>query len=258
VPLSGCVQSVDPLIAALSRREFVSEAVHGRTLVPETKVRMSFDREFQASAGCNGGSARFSVHDGTLVFENDTLSVTETGCEHPDDPAWAPAVYAQEDWFFDFLVSHPTIELDEPRLTVAGDEATIVMLDRTIAEPDLPLRGTDWTLAFYIVGDWVSEAVAFDEAGELVAWPETILRLADDGSFTVEGGCPTASGTYVEHGGSLALSAVSMRFEECPPEPAIIDAAMSVLADGTTRLERSSRTMLALTRGDVGLVFDGS
>ncbi|HEY3558029.1 MAG TPA: hypothetical protein VGL05_11225 [Kribbella sp.] len=57
-----------------------------------------------------------------------------------------PEFERQDDWLCDFLVHDPAWTVDGDTLTLTNGRTTLVLLDRRLAETDLPLDGTTWTV----------------------------------------------------------------------------------------------------------------
>ena len=67
------------------------------------------------------------------------MAQTQMAC----DPA---ALMDQDTWLGSVLTSRPTLTLDDDTLTISAQGATVTLLDREVADPDLPLEGTVWTV----------------------------------------------------------------------------------------------------------------
>ncbi len=132
----------------LDGRSFVSTAVlEGgveRELVPGTRIELSFaDGRLSARAGCNLLGARYRLRSGVLELVGG-VSTTEMGCD--------PERHAQDAWLSGFLGASPRVRLEGSELVLSGAGTEIRLLDREVAEPDLPLRGTTWRLETLVEG----------------------------------------------------------------------------------------------------------
>ena len=146
--VAGCTSAAP---AGLDGRTFLSTAVTdgggARDLVPGTRIRLSFDDgRIGVQAGCNTMGASYRLDGGRLRITD--AATTEMGCD--------PARQAQDDWVFAFLGAGPTVALAGDELTLTAGSTAIRFLDREVAEPDLPLVGTTWTVVSLIGGDAVS------------------------------------------------------------------------------------------------------
>jgi heat shock protein HslJ len=83
-----------------------------------------------------------------------------------------------------------------------------------------------------------------------------VLRFADDGTFSIDAGCPIAQGQYEVEEATIVFSGVTTVTDVCPAEPRSIEVATTVLSDGVNELDIFTNR-LTLMRGDVGLVFYG-
>ena len=101
--------------------------------------------------------------------------MTEMGCD--------PALHDQDEWLSQFLGSDPQIALDGDELTLTSGGVTITLLDREVADPDLPLVGTTWTVTSIISGDAVSTVpdgaeATFEFADDGTVWSTPVATAA--------------------------------------------------------------------------------
>ena len=171
------------LASKLEGREFWStdivEAGQPKALVEGTRIQLSFrDGNLGASAGCNSIGAGFTV-TGDAVLEVGPMAMTEMGCDPPR--------HEQDEWLVAFLTASPAVQLDGDRLVMIGENATIELLDREVADPDVPLVGTVWVVTGFIDG----------QAATSFAVPEPAKLKFDDVNSTVTGtdGCNNFSGS---------------------------------------------------------------
>ena len=133
--------------AVLDGRTFLSTDVVGHDLVDGTRISLSFEGEdLGLQAGCNHLFGTVDAADGRL--QTSGVGGTEMGC--------AKDLMAQDTWLMQFFEAGPSWELDAETLTLHGDDTTITLVDREIADPDRPLEGTDWVLDGFIDGDTAS------------------------------------------------------------------------------------------------------
>ena len=143
VPSPRASASASPAIGALDGKTYLSTAVKGATLVPGTRIRLSFVNDtVNASGGCNalGGSA--TIEGGRL--KTTALITTDMGCADP--------LMQQDRWIAGLL--------GDSAITIAGDQMTLddgtvqaTFLDREVADPDRPIEGTHWVLDGIVSGD---------------------------------------------------------------------------------------------------------
>jgi heat shock protein HslJ len=225
--------------ATLDGTEWVSIAVTedgaNRPLVDGTQISLRFaDDQIGASAGCNTMSGAYGTDSGTLIVE--TAGTTEMGCDEER--------HAQDDWLFGLLGSRPEITQDGDKLILTADATVITLQDREVAEPDLPLTGTTWTVDSIVSGDAVSSVPAGATA---------TLVFTDDGRLELDNGCNVGGGTYEVTDGTLRVGVLETTLRACEAAAAQLESAvMSVLNAG--ELEWSiDASFLTLMAGDNGL-----
>jgi heat shock protein HslJ len=204
-----------------------------KTLVAGTRIRLGFaDGALSVSAGCNSGGGDYTINDGVLVV--DAIAMTEMACD--DDRM------AQDDWMLAVLGDSPAVALDGDTLTLTTDTVTIELLDREVADPDVPLEGTTWTATTLIDGD---------TATSLPDGAEVTLTFADgkvSGSF----GCNRGSGTATIAGSTVTFGPLMTTKMACDEARGSTEAHVLSVLDGEVELaiEASSLTLM---HGDVGL-----
>ena len=248
--MAGCItgssaspsDSADP--GTIDGRTFLSSDVtqdgEPRALVGGTQVRLSFaDGQITVNAGCNTIGGTYRVEDGRLLFEGGGM--TEMGCD--------PALHDQDEWVGEFLGSDPELGLDGDDLTLTSGGIVMTLVDREVADPDLPLTGTTWTVTSIFTGDAVSSI------------PEGAIAtfaFAGDGTVSVNTGCNSGSGRYELDGSTLRFIDVAVTEMACDgPGGALESFVLPIIgADGLEiAIEAGSLTMMA---GDEGLGLTGS
>lgn len=239
--LSAC--TTDVTAGRLDGRQFLSttvaEAGADRPLVAGTRVRLGFEEgRLTASAGCNTMGGTFRIEDGRLLTAD--AAMTEIGCDPPR--------HAQDDWLFAFLGSRPTIRLTGNDLVLERGTTVMRLLDREVAEPDLPLVGTLWTVDSIVVGEVVSSV----PAGAVAT-----MVFSGDGFVAFTTGCNEGGARVVVEPDRLRLSEVTVTDRACPgPAGALEAAVLAVL--GTDPLDyRIEAGTLTLAAGDRGLGLRG-
>ncbi len=234
--LVACAAEEDSSGVDLSGREFVSESLEGRELVPGTEIRLRFgDTELSASAGCNSMSGPYDFDGYALIMTS--LSMTEIGCE--------PALHEQDEWLSAFLRGRPTAQLTEPRLSLSTEDETLILLDRELASPDRELVGTHW------VGSGIGDGfgVSFGPGSTLVT-----IDFGADGGVQAFTGCQSGSGGFSATTSSIAFTDLTFDGEPCT-DPNLEEQSDQVLfvLDGSEvsyeieelelRIERAGRTL---------------
>ncbi len=230
--------------AALDGTEWLSLAVtedgEDRPLVDGTQIHLRFtDGQLGASAGCNSMSGAYRFEEGRLIFEGG--GVTEMGCDEER--------HAQDEWLFGFIGAQPSVAQEGDKLTLTSGATVITLQDREVAEPDLPLTGTTWTVDSIISGDAVSSVPNGATA---------TLVFTDDGRLELDNGCNSGGGTYEVTDGTLRVGELMTTLIGCDGPAAQLEAAvMGVLNAGELEyaIDAGSLTLMA---GDQGLGLRGN
>lgn len=220
------------LSSFLSGQTFLSSSVDGHTLADDTQIQLSFERDaLTASAGCNQLRASMSIDGGILVVGD--MMQTEMGCEQD--------LMEQDTWLGSFLQARPTLSLDVDTLSMATADATVVLVDRRIADPDLALMGTTWVVDGLIDGDAVSSIPQNTEASILIT----------DGTATVRTGCNTSRATVEIRDNTITFAPMPNTAMACEPDAMRLEAAVtSVLrGDVTYTVEAGRLTLLTMDDG---------
>jgi heat shock protein HslJ len=207
-----------------------------KELVPDTRIRLDFrdDGALAFHTGCNQLGGMISLDGGIITM--DTYGGTEMGC--------SPARLAQDVWLGQLLKERPTWKLEGDVLTLTRGSTTLVLQDRKIVQPDLPIAGTTWTVDGVMVGE------AFEHYYQL-----------SQAYFTIEGervtgstGCNEFVGPVTQTAGSLALGALTVTASECVGDAGRLEkAVLSVLAGRLTYSIDYNRLELRTADGKGGL-----
>ncbi|MGH8990329.1 MAG: META domain-containing protein [Acidimicrobiia bacterium] len=202
-------------------RDFLSTAVtekgQDRPLVAGTRIRLGFteDGRLVAGAGCNTMGGQAEVRDGRLVVGD--LATTEMGCD--------PDRHAQDEWLGRFLSSEPAFELEGNELTLTGGDTVIRLLDREVADPDRPLRGTRWVVDTIVDGEAASSVPEGAEAHVI---------LNDENGFGGSTGCNQMGGGAVadEDAATITFSDVIATKIACDDDRMALERAVLSVLDG--------------------------
>jgi heat shock protein HslJ len=240
--LAGCSSSA---AAPLDGRTFLSTRVTDkgvdRPLVPGTSIRLTFNKDGQlgVNAGCNHMGGTYRLEGGILRFEGGAM--TEMGCDEPR--------HKQDDWVFGFLGSRPTITVAGNDLTLTAGDVVIRLLDREIADPDLPLVGPTWTVNSIVTGDAVSSI------------PDGVvatLTFGADGRVAVRPGCNQGGGSYAVEGARIRFAEIALTKMACDGARGEMEAAVLAVLHAEELTYAIEAGSLTLQAGAQGLVLGGS
>jgi heat shock protein HslJ len=227
-------------------RDFVSTSVTvsqvEEPLVAGTEIRIGFSGEgamLSASAGCNQFGAIYRIDDGILTITDG--AVTEMGCE--------PDLAAQDDWLFSLLGAQPLVTLDVDVLLLQEGETTITLVDREVAEPDLPLIGPVWTVTSVVTADAV-ESVPEGVTATMV--------FTDEGLVTVNTGCNSGSGAAEIRTNTIAFGDIALTRMACEGAAAAMERTMLRILGADVVAYSVDASQLELSIGGSGLLLTGS
>lgn len=202
----------------LRGRTFLSTSVRDgagqRQLVAGTRVSLRFtdDGRLLADAGCNTMAGSVDTRGGRLTVPD--LAVTDMGCDPPR--------HEQDSWLAGFLGAKPSWRLDGSDLELSAGGTELVLADREVAEPDLPLEGTRWVVDTVVSGD----VAASTPAGG------TATVTFGTGELAVDTGCNTGTGGYQVTGATIAVTAPAVTRKACAPDLMQLEQAVLAVLDG--------------------------
>jgi heat shock protein HslJ len=207
---------------SLEKRTFLSTSSKPRSLLPGTRIWLSFPEKGQiaAQAGCNHLF-------GKLAFDADKLVVTEMGgtdmgCEQPR--------MEQDQWLTTFLTSRPTWKLNGDELTLTSGETQLKLLDRLVADPDRQLVGPKWTVESLLDGEGASSV----PSGVIA-----VLSFSADGKVSGTTGCNLLNGDARVNGDKLTFGALMTTKRLCTEPAGPVEGHVLGVLDGevTWRIE---------------------
>jgi heat shock protein HslJ len=217
----------------------VTEDGADRPLVAGSTLRVDFsDGSIAVNAGCNHLHGDYRLTGDRLAVG--ALASTEMGCDQP--------LMDQDAWLSRTVLATPlTATVSGDTLTLSRPGLELVLTDRRVASPDVPLQGTTWQL------DGIREGDAISTVPAGVRRPT--LTIEPDGTVVLHTGCNSGGGTATVHGSTITFGPVITTKMACA-DPAGRQTEVAVLAvlDGAVTWSISERS-LRLTHGDRGLVY---
>lgn len=219
---SGCASGSDVIAggaAIPASGEYLSLPSSTFRLVPGTEVRLGVvDGSLAVSAGCNNLGGAYRLDGSTLVV--DEMMMTQMGC--------ADDLMAQDTRLADLLTGRPEVTASSDGFTLtASDGTTLVMVDRSVVEPDLSVEGTVWVLNSVVTGDTATSAVGFDSLQ---------LTLAD-GTMTVVTACSSGTASYTQaEDGTYVFGPLAISSTVGPGDPPNADCIGSAVAEAEEAL----------------------
>jgi len=201
----------------LHGKSFLSSETTPHALVPGTRISLTFteDNRLLATAGCNTMSGPVEVGGGKVTVED--LATTEMGCDEPR--------HTQDAWLADVLGARPSWQLDDHTLTLTTKDATLVLTDRKVADPDRPLAGVTWALDTIVDGQTAS-SVAAGAMATLSFHGEKVDIFA---------GCNKGTAGYTLTGEKIRFGVAAMTRKSCEPDIMRVEAAvLEVVRDSAT------------------------
>ena len=223
-----------PTAAALDGHTFLSTSVRGYDLVPGSMVRISFqDGQIGVGIGCNQMRGAYSIDGGKI--RTGQMATTEMGCEAP--------LMSQDSWVATFI-DGATASLASDTLTLVHDDVTMTLRDRTVADPDRPLKGTRWVLDGIVAGGAASSVPAGVTAS---------MTITND-QLLVEIGCSGGIALVQTTATTLTIGPIAPMQRGCAPDGTAIQKAVWAVLSGQVGYTIEA-DILTLTSGPAGLTF---
>ena len=199
-----------PTAAELDGTTWLSTEVVGETLEADTRITLAFsDTALAIVGGCNTQTGGYSIDADRLVVE--ALAQTLMACEE--------GLTTQDAWLAQLVQSEPTISRDGDALTVAGDEVTIVFVDRESSSGGV-LDGGTWLL------DDLETTT-----GTLTA-PDGSHLAFDGESVYVATGCNNGFGSAESDGDTVTIGVIALTLRACEPDLASWEQALATFLTG--------------------------
>lgn len=218
----------------------VTEGGEPKQLAPKTRIQLRFmdDGRLLADAGCNSMSGQVSTGGGKLKVSDD-LAITDMGCDAPR--------HAQDEWLAGVLQKEPTWKLDAGKLNVTAGDTTIVLQDREIAEPDLALDGTRWTVDTLITGEVASSTPGAQNAH---------LTISGE-RVTGSTGCNDFQGIVSQAAGKLTFGELGTTRRACDGDAAALEKAILGTLKGEVSYTIDSNRLSLRAPNGTGLDLTG-
>lgn len=234
---STAAASGAPKRADLDGSTFQSTSVEGHDLVPDSTVRLTFEKQnLSANAGCNTMSGPYDVTGGRIAWTGEAMT-TLMAC--PDD------LTQQDAWLSDFLQQGADASLDGDDLTLVSGDVTL-HLQRETADPASAFLGRSWTVTEIITGSSVASLPT--------GVTEPTLEVASDGKVQLFTGCNQGHTTVTATADTLTFTPAAITRKACPPPADQVEQSVLQTLEGdvTVTVDGSTAT---LTNGDHGLVL---
>ncbi|MEV6559112.1 META domain-containing protein [Nocardia sp. NPDC051756] len=222
----------------LAGHTFLSTGVEGTPIPGGGPLTLTFkDDRIAADAGCNSYSGAVTLDDHKLRVSG--LASTLMGCTGDRQGA--------DEWLNGLLNSDPSWQLDGAKLTLKSDNLTVTLLDKKVAVPDKPIKGTTWIVTALITTDAQIRSQTIDEV-------KPTLTIADDGSVTGTAGCNRMTGRATGSDAELTFQIATTKML-CPVE--VMDVEQSVLKalDGKTTATVDANTLTLRNANGNGLTL---
>lgn len=200
---------------------YVSTEVQGPPIPGGGPLELAFaDGRVSGTAGCNQATATVDLADGVLA----TGEVATTMMACIGERAGA------DQWMSNLLTARPSWVLADTTLTLAAGEQIVTMLDRTVANPDRSLVGTNWIVRSMVTADAVSTSAALEEA-------KPSLLLDANNTATGSTGCNRYNGpatvTDAEGRTTIEFGALATTRMACSPEITEVETFVTGVLSGT-------------------------
>lgn len=242
VALAACGDDADtsstPPPTEPTGRTFISTDVEGEPIPGGGPLTLSFPEpgRITAVAGCNNAVGAVDLADGTLSTEQ--LALTMRACT--GEAAGADA------WMQRFLESGPQWTLEENTLTLVGEQSTVTLLDKKIAQPDRPIAGTTWQVTSFISPQATETSVALEAAA-----PN--FTIADDGTLSGSAGCNRMTGRADVTDSVITFEPIATTMMMCDEDTMAVEAAVLGALNGELTATVDGDTMRIQRADGIGL-----
>lgn len=235
----GPASETNPLAGHTFLSTATTTAGKPHELLADTRVSLRFtdDGRLLANAGCNKLSGAVKVSDDRI--EIDQLAMTEMGCDPPR--------HQQDEWLSGVLHGNLSWSIAEAELVIKAGDTELTLLDREVAEPDLPVVGTTWTVTTLNDGDTASS----------VPSSATATMVFDKDRVAVSAGCNSGTAGYELTGDTITFNRLTMTLKACAAEIMKLEEAVLAVADGKTTFDVDAAKLTLEHPSGKGLQLSG-
>ncbi|WP_405165323.1 META domain-containing protein [Nocardia sp. NBC_01499] len=227
-----------PAAPTLVGRTFVSTRVEGAPIPGGGPLNLSFkDDRIAADAGCNSYSGAVTLDNHKLHVSG--LAGTLMACTGDRQ--------GTDEWLTGLLSSEPTWQLDSTTLTLKTDKLTVTMVDKKLAQPDKPIKGTPWIVTALITPDAKIRSQTIDEV-------KPTLTIDADGTVTGSAGCNRMTGRATGPDADLTFQIATTRML-CDPAVMEVEQAVLKALDGKTTATIDADTLTLRNDNGSGLTL---
>jgi heat shock protein HslJ len=241
LPLTACGNEAGPGGAggSLKGRSFLSTSVtedgKAKPLAASTRVQFQFtdDGRLLADAGCNSMQAPVSTGGGKLAVKE--LSITDMGCDAPR--------HAQDTWLAGVLQQKPTWKLDANQLNVTAGKTSLVLQDKAVTQPELPLDGTRWAVESLINDETASHPMGAEKAH---------LTISGE-RVTGSTGCNDLQGIVSRTGDKLTFGELATTRRACTGAAGTLEKSILTVLQGQVTFRIEANRLSLRGSGGTGL-----
>ena len=135
-------------------------------------------------------------------------------------------------------------------LTFTGDKLTVTLLDKKVAQPDKPIKGTTWVVTGLITPDAQIRSRTIDEA-------KPTLTIADDGAVSGTAGCNRMGGKADVAAADITFHIATTKML-CSPEIMEVEQSVLKALDGKTTATVDAEVLTLRNTNGSGLTLRAS
>jgi heat shock protein HslJ len=219
---------------SLDGRTYLSTAIEGADLVPNSQVRLSFaDGNLNANAGCNHLGGTYTIEGDRIRTAQ--MSTTEMACEEP--------LMRQDQWLAQFLTD-VTFTQAADTLTLTNGDVRLTLTDKEVVTPDQSLEGRTWNLDGIVSGESVSS----------VPVGVTASLKIEGGQAEIKAGCNGGGGSVEVTPDTLTFGPIATTKMACDAAAMSVETAVLAVLSGPVKFSIDA-DVLTIDAGGAGLIF---